>query len=104
MDCSDARHRPPVDYRRQRREALDGAFVSSKAGFDESAVQARVGANIRARREQVGLSQTALAERAGIHRTFLNQVENGRGCTVTVLARLAVELGTSPAALVKGIL
>lgn len=78
--------------------------MSSKDEFDEAAVQARVGANIRARREEVGMTQGTLAERAGIHRTFLSQVENGRGCTVTVLARLAVELGTSPAALVTGIL
>ncbi|WP_232423314.1 helix-turn-helix domain-containing protein [Mycobacterium sp. 155] len=69
--------------------------------FDELTVQARIGANIRLRREKVGLSQRALAERADIHRSVLNQLENGcRGCTVTVLARLAVELGTSPSALV----
>ncbi|MDG5770270.1 MULTISPECIES: helix-turn-helix domain-containing protein [Mycolicibacterium] len=74
--------------------------MGATGDFDEAAVQARIGANIRLRREKVGLSQGALAERAGIHRTFLSQLENGhRGCTVTVLARLARELNTSASVL-----
>lgn len=92
-----------VDYRRHWLGSRAEGDVSSKEDFDEAAVQARVGANIRARREKVGMTQSALAERAGIHRTFLSQVEHGRGCTVTVLARLAVELGTTPSVLVHGI-
>lgn len=94
-----------VDYERQECWDTDQrTFVSATGDFDEAAVQARVGANIRLRREKVGLSQGALAERAGIHRTFLNQLENGhRGCTVTVLARLAIELDTSASVLVLDI-
>ncbi|MBV0920505.1 helix-turn-helix domain-containing protein [Mycobacteroides chelonae] len=103
MRCSDLSpvQTALVDYERQEcRDTDQRTFVSAGEDFDEAAVQGRIGANIRLRREKVGLSQGALAERAGIHRTFLNQLENGhRGCTVTVLARLARELDTSASVL-----
>lgn len=107
MRCSDLHSEPTalVDYERQECWATEQrTFVSAGEEFDESTVQGRIGANIRLRRQKVGLSQGALAERAGIHRTFLNQLENGhRGCTVTVLARLARELNTSTSVLVLDI-
>ncbi|SKQ80704.1 XRE family transcriptional regulator [Mycobacteroides abscessus subsp. massiliense] len=107
MRCSDVFPAPTalVDYERQEcRDTDQRTFVSAGEEFDEAAVQGRIGANIRLRRQKVGLSQGALAERAGIHRTFLNQLENGhRGCTVTVLARLARELDTSTSVLVLDI-
>lgn len=107
MRCSDMPLEPTtlVDYGRQGHgNTNQRTVVSAGEDFDEAAVQGRIGANIRLRREKVGLSQGALAERAGIHRTFLNQLENGhRGCTVTVLARLARELDTSTSVLVLDI-
>jgi len=72
---------------------------------DDPAVLERLGAKIKARREKLGLAQGVLAERANIHRTYVNQVENGRrNITVGLLARISAALGTTPAALTKGIL
>ncbi|CPU63241.1 putative transcriptional regulator [Mycobacteroides abscessus] len=72
---------------------------------DDPAVLERLGAKIKARREKLGLAQGVLAERAKIHRTYVNQVENGRrNITVGLLARISAALGTTPAALTKGIL
>lgn len=92
-----------VDYRRHSCRPGRRMDVSTNEDFDEAAVKARVGANIRAQRKKVNMSQGVLAERAGVDRSFISMIERGRGCTVAVLARLAVELGTTPSVLVKDI-
>lgn len=99
MACS--KRYGPVDYAQHAYGEGRAATVT----IDENAIQARLGANIKARREKLGLAQTTLGERSGIHRTYINQLENGhKNLTVIVLSRLADALGTTPAALTKGIL
>ncbi len=51
-------------------------------------------------RRGLGLSQEALAEKADIDRTYVSGVERGvRNPTVTVVARFASALDTTPALL-----
>ncbi len=59
-----------------------------------------VGRNVRLARQGLGLSQEALAEKADIDRTYVSGVERGvRNPTVTVVARFAAALDTTPALL-----
>lgn len=44
-------------------------------------------------RTQLELTQAALADRAGIHRVTLTRIENGAGCSLDTVERLATELG-----------
>jgi transcriptional regulator with XRE-family HTH domain len=56
-----------------------------------------VAINVRRARLEAGLSQEQLAHEAGIDRTYVSQVEREkRNVTITVLARLAAALGTTP--------
>lgn len=56
-----------------------------------------VAVNVRAARNALGLSQEDLAHEAEVDRTYVSQVEGGkRNITVTVLARIAKALETTP--------
>lgn len=62
-----------------------------------------VGRNVRQLREEAGLSQEKLALEAGLDRTYVSGVERGvRNPTVTVVARLAASLKTTPDKLLVG--
>ena len=64
---------------------------------DETGIIKVVAENVRRARKVAGLSQEALAHEAGIDRTYVSQVERRkRNMTLTVLARLAAGLGTTP--------
>jgi transcriptional regulator with XRE-family HTH domain len=68
-----------------------------KAVKDETGIVAIVARNVRAARKAAGLSQEALAHTAGVDRTYVSQVERRqRNLTITVLARLATALGSTP--------
>ncbi len=56
-----------------------------------------VAANVKAARLAAGLSQEELAHEADVDRTYVSQVEGAkRNITVTVLARIARALQTTP--------
>jgi transcriptional regulator with XRE-family HTH domain len=56
--------------------------------------------NVRLARQRVGMSQEALADEAGIDRTYVSGIERGvRNPTITVIAKLAAVLQTTPSAL-----
>jgi transcriptional regulator with XRE-family HTH domain len=56
-----------------------------------------VARNVRAKRKAVGLSQEALAHEAEVDRTYVSQVERAkRNLTISVLARIAKALKTTP--------
>lgn len=56
-----------------------------------------VARNVSVRREAAGLSQEELAHLAEVDRTYVSQVERGkRNLTISVLARLAKALDTTP--------
>jgi transcriptional regulator with XRE-family HTH domain len=53
--------------------------------------------NVRSARKAAGLSQEELAHEAEVDRTYISQVERRqRNLTVSVLARIADALGTTP--------
>jgi transcriptional regulator with XRE-family HTH domain len=59
-----------------------------------------VGKNVRLARQAIGLSQEALADKAEIDRTYVSGVERGvRNPTVTIVAKFAAALDTTPALL-----
>ena len=56
--------------------------------------------NVKAARRALDLSQEALALEAGIDRTYVSGIERGRrNPSLTMIARLAERLKTTPAAL-----
>lgn len=56
-----------------------------------------VARNVRAKRKAAGLSQEELAHEADVDRTYVSQVERGqRNLTISVLARIAKALKTTP--------
>ncbi|WP_342714518.1 helix-turn-helix transcriptional regulator [Bradyrhizobium sp. B024] len=56
-----------------------------------------VAESVRRTRKAAGLSQEDLALEAGVDRTYVSQVERGKGnVTVVVLARIARALKTTP--------
>jgi transcriptional regulator with XRE-family HTH domain len=56
-----------------------------------------VAQNVRAARKAAGLSQEALAHEASVDRTYVSQVERRqRNLTISVLARMAQALKTTP--------
>jgi transcriptional regulator with XRE-family HTH domain len=56
-----------------------------------------VALNVRAARKLAGLSQEELAHEAELDRTYISQVERQqRNLTISVLARIARALGTTP--------
>ena len=64
---------------------------------DETGFVAVVARNVRETRKAMGLSQEALAHAAEVDRTYVSQVERRqRNVTITILARLASALGTTP--------
>lgn len=69
---------------------------------DETGIVAIVAENVRRVRKAAKLSQEALAYEADVDRTYVSQVEGRkRNITITVLARLAEALGTTPDVLLK---
>ena len=67
-------------------------------------ILAAFGRRVRQLREKKGVSQEQVAERADLHRTYISDIERGfRNPSLVSIARLAVPLGTSPAALLDGI-
>ncbi len=74
-----------------------------RRGSKDKAIIETVARNVRAARRAAGLSQEALALEAGVDRTYVSQVERRqRNITITVLARLAKALGTTPDRLLAG--
>jgi transcriptional regulator with XRE-family HTH domain len=64
---------------------------------DDTGVIAIAARNVRAARKAAGLSQEQLAYEAGVDRTYVSQVERRlRNVTITVLARIAKALRTTP--------
>jgi transcriptional regulator with XRE-family HTH domain len=64
----------------------------------------RFAANLRRAREAAGISQEELAERCEIHRTEVSLLERGgREPRLGTMVKLAIALGTTPAALCAGI-
>ncbi len=62
------------------------------------------GRRVRERREAAGLTQAAFAEKAGMDRLYLGRLERGaQNPTLLLVARIAVELEVSMAALMDGI-
>lgn len=65
--------------------------------MDDAGIIKTVAANVRRLRKGADLSQEELAHEAGVDRTYVSQVERGkRNVTITVLARLARALTTTP--------
>jgi transcriptional regulator with XRE-family HTH domain len=61
-----------------------------------------VAGNVRSLRKAAGLSQEELAHEADVDRTYVSQVERSqRNITISVLARIARTLKTSPAKLLE---
>lgn len=59
-----------------------------------------VGTNVRALRQERGLTQEQLAFESDIDLTYLGGIERGRrNPSLLVIARIALALGTKPAAL-----
>jgi transcriptional regulator with XRE-family HTH domain len=64
---------------------------------DKTGIKEIVARNVRNRRDQLKLSQEGLAHEAKIDRTYVSQVERRiRNVTITMLARLATALKTTP--------
>jgi transcriptional regulator with XRE-family HTH domain len=63
-----------------------------------------LGARLRERRTRAGLQLADLAERAGVSQAYLSDMERGRKLpTLQALDALAAALGTSAAALLRGV-
>jgi transcriptional regulator with XRE-family HTH domain len=63
-----------------------------------------LGARLRARRTRAGLQLAELAERAGVSQAYLSDMERGRKLpTLPALDAVATALGTSAAALLRGV-
>ncbi len=68
-------------------------------------VQERLGKRIRALREKKGLSQEAFADLCEMNRVHMGDVERGNiNLTIATLDKIARNLKTTCAALLKGIL
>jgi transcriptional regulator with XRE-family HTH domain len=68
-----------------------------KRTASDSQIIGIVAANVRAARKTAGLSQEKLAFEAQLDRTYISQVERKqRNVTISVLARIAAALGTTP--------
>jgi len=68
-----------------------------KRAASDSQIIGVVAANVRAARKAAGLSQEELAFEAQLDRTYISQVERKqRNVTISVLARIAKALGTTP--------
>jgi transcriptional regulator with XRE-family HTH domain len=63
----------------------------------DAAIIQIVAVNVRVGRKAAGLSQEELAHEARVDRTYISQVERQqRNVTISVLARIAAALGTTP--------
>jgi transcriptional regulator with XRE-family HTH domain len=68
-------------------------------------VQSRLGRKIRSLREKQGLSQEAFADLCELNRVHVGEIERGNAnLTLTTLDKVARNLKTTCAALLKGIL
>jgi transcriptional regulator with XRE-family HTH domain len=68
-----------------------------KRAADDTGIIEVVARNVRTARKAARLSQEELAHEAKVDRTYVSQVERRlRNVTITVLARLAKALGTTP--------
>ena len=68
-----------------------------KRAANDSRIIEIVALNVRAARKAIGLSQEELAHEADIDRTYISQVERKqRNLTISVLARIARALATTP--------
>jgi transcriptional regulator with XRE-family HTH domain len=68
-----------------------------KRAADDTGIIEIAARNVRAARKSAGLSQEELAHEAGLDRTYISQVERRlRNVTISVLARIAKALGTTP--------
>lgn len=61
--------------------------------MSEKAVLAELGRRIQTRRLNGNLAQAEVAGKAGISRRALQNLENGRGCTLSLLIRVLRALG-----------
>jgi transcriptional regulator with XRE-family HTH domain len=70
-----------------------------------STAQQKLGKKIRALREKHGLSQEALADLCELNRVHIGSIEHGKiNLTLTTLDKVARNLKTTCAALLRGIL
>lgn len=68
-----------------------------KRAKHQSGIIQIVAQNVRTARKAAGLSQEELAHQAEIDRTYISQVERSqRNLTISVLARIAAALKTTP--------
>jgi transcriptional regulator with XRE-family HTH domain len=68
-----------------------------KRAANDSQIIEIVALNVRAARKATGLSQEELAHEADLDRTYISQVERKqRNVTISVLARIAKALRTTP--------
>ena len=68
-----------------------------KRAADDTGIIQTVARNVRGARKGAGLSQEELAHEARVDRTYISQVERRqRNLTISVLARIAKALGTTP--------
>jgi transcriptional regulator with XRE-family HTH domain len=68
-----------------------------KRAADDKEIIRIVALNVRSTRKAAGLSQEELAHEAEIDRTYISQVERQRrNLTISVLARIARALATTP--------
>jgi transcriptional regulator with XRE-family HTH domain len=68
-----------------------------KRAANDSRIIEIVALNVRAARKAIGLSQEELAHEADLDRTYISQVERRqRNLTISVLARIATALATTP--------
>jgi len=67
--------------------------------------QKKLGKRIRELREKKGLSQEHFADNCGLNRVHMSDIERGQvNLTISTLNKIAQNLETSAAALLKGIL
>lgn len=65
-------------------------------------IRRQVGLNVQRLRRGLDWSQEDLAYESGLHRTYISGIERGvRNPTVTVIAKIAKTLGSSPSALLE---
>ena len=56
------------------------------------AIDRKVGARVFYLRQELGVTEMILAGRAGLHPNTIRRIENGLGCSVSTLVRIAAAL------------
>jgi transcriptional regulator with XRE-family HTH domain len=69
--------------------------------MDEEQLHRKLAKNVARIREREGLSQAGLARRIGVAHMTVWRVEDGQGCRLPVLAKIAKALKSSPNELIS---